>query len=246
MIAMLLGALLAPSPTTIQVSVDGQLREALVYAPAHAVPAPVVFAFHGHGGGSRQASRSFGIQDAWPEAVVVYPQGLPTAVPLYDKQGRYAGWDVKPSDQNKDIRFFDALYPKVMRQFNGDSKRVFAMGHSNGGFFAYTLWSARPSVFAGIGSFEAACTFPRTLTPKPLFVSIGSQDERVPPRAQQRSLRAVMRAEDSAGQGTPYGPKGTLYPGAAPVVLWSYDGPHKFPADAVPTMVRFFQGLRSS
>ena len=28
----------------------------------------------------------------WPEAIVVYPQGMPTAVPKIDEQGRYAGW----------------------------------------------------------------------------------------------------------------------------------------------------------
>ena len=50
--------------------VDGVKREALVYLPpsaGQAGPLPVVFAFHGHGGSMRQASRSFPIHEVWPD-----------------------------------------------------------------------------------------------------------------------------------------------------------------------------------
>ena len=54
--------------------IDGVTREALVYAPARRSTdaAPLVFVFHGHGGGARQAARSFGVHTCWPEAVVIY------------------------------------------------------------------------------------------------------------------------------------------------------------------------------
>ena len=53
--------------------VDGVMREALVYAPATAktTAAPVVFAFHGHGGTMRHAAVSFAYQKHWPEAITV-------------------------------------------------------------------------------------------------------------------------------------------------------------------------------
>src|SRR5262249_36068615 len=68
--------------------VDGVARQALVYAPTAASTSgkiPVVFAFHGHGGNMNNASHS-NFQGLWPEALVVYAQGLPTPMPA-DPQG---------------------------------------------------------------------------------------------------------------------------------------------------------------
>ena len=57
--------------------VDGVDRQALVYIPAAAdkEQAPVVFAFHGHGGTMAHAARTFAYHKHWPEAIVVYMQG---------------------------------------------------------------------------------------------------------------------------------------------------------------------------
>lgn len=57
--------------------INGVVREALVYVPAQArrEAAPLVFAFHGHGGAARQAARAFRVQEHWPEAIVVYAMG---------------------------------------------------------------------------------------------------------------------------------------------------------------------------
>ena len=61
-------------------TVDGLVREALVYVPSNARTnaRPVVFAFHGHGGTMNHAARTFALHAHWPEAIVVYPQGLHT------------------------------------------------------------------------------------------------------------------------------------------------------------------------
>lgn len=230
------------APKLIRLDVDGQTREALIFMPARLGPhTPVIFGFHGHGGNSYQASKSFGLQTAWPEAICVYPQGLPTKGGIYDPQGKYNGWAGEPSETNKDIRFFDSLHNAVLTQWGGDRRRVFAMGHSNGGFFMYTLWQMRPDRFAALGSFEAAKGRLNPTVPKPFFVSIGSKDQLVPPMLMRRSLKAIMRLEGSSQQGTPFGSYGTLYPGIQPVALWAYDGNHTFPKDAVPYMVDFFR-----
>src|ERR1051325_749978 len=77
-----------------QWTVDGVAREALVYVPsaARTNPTPVVFAFHGHGGSMLNAARTFSVHTRWPEAIVVYPQGLNTPGRLTDPDGRRPGW----------------------------------------------------------------------------------------------------------------------------------------------------------
>src|SRR6478672_3764464 len=49
---------------------------------------PLVFDFHGHGGKDRHAARSHRLHEAWPEAVVVYMQGLNTPGKLTDPEGK--------------------------------------------------------------------------------------------------------------------------------------------------------------
>src|SRR5882672_8838523 len=67
----------AVAPTRQEWTVDGVVREALVYAAPRAKTeaSPVVFAFHGHGGTMNNAARTFAYQALWPDAIVVYPQG---------------------------------------------------------------------------------------------------------------------------------------------------------------------------
>jgi len=244
MIAAMLAVSVQVRSQSITLKIDGVERTALIFAPtvASAHP-PVVFAWHGHMGNPRQASRSFEIQKEWPNALVVYPEGLPTPSPLVDPQGKFPGWAMEAEESNRDIRFFDGLYRDVMHRFVPDAKRVFAMGHSNGGGFIYTLWAMRGDLFAGFGSAEAAGARRFKLRPKPIFVTIGSRDQIVRPAMQHLSFNEVLKVNQSAGKGSPFGAKGTLYKGKASSVLWSYDGTHAFPRDSVPSMVAFFKSL---
>jgi polyhydroxybutyrate depolymerase len=84
----------AEPPSRREWTVDGVVREALVYVPAQAKTeaTPVIFAFHGHGGSMRLAARGSGYHTLWPEAIVVYPQGLNTPGRLTDPEGRLPGW----------------------------------------------------------------------------------------------------------------------------------------------------------
>src|ERR1700694_3427848 len=57
-------------------NVDGATERAIVYSPSKLVrKAPLVFSFHGRGDTALNFE-GVGLQDAWPEAVIVYPQGL--------------------------------------------------------------------------------------------------------------------------------------------------------------------------
>jgi len=129
--------------------VDGVIREALVYVPpsAKTTPTPVVFVFHGHGGDARNAARSFAMDRHWPEAISVYMQGLSTPGRLTDPAGKRPGWQHGVGDQqDRDLKFFDAVLGRLKRDYRVDGKRIYATGHSNGGGFTYLLWAARGDV----------------------------------------------------------------------------------------------------
>src|SRR5262245_44081743 len=65
---------------TMSWQVDGAKRRALVYLPtakSSGGNAPLVFSFHGHGDNIVNFQRT-NLHRAWPEAIVVYFQGLST------------------------------------------------------------------------------------------------------------------------------------------------------------------------
>src|SRR4051794_9885891 len=70
-------------------NVDGALRRAIVYLPAKATSGamPLVFSFHGHGDNIENFQHT-DFQRAWPEAIVVYPQGVRSRDGL-------SGWQVE-------------------------------------------------------------------------------------------------------------------------------------------------------
>ena len=114
------------APVDISIKVDGVERTALLYpASASRNLVPTVFMFHGFTGNARQASFSARIQDEWPEANVVYPQGL--EVSLLGRKG--PGWQIAPRTQgDRDVRFYDALLAKLKSDYHSDSKLIYSCG----------------------------------------------------------------------------------------------------------------------
>jgi polyhydroxybutyrate depolymerase len=104
------------------VIVDGVTREALVHVPAAATrtPSPAIFAFHMRGGSMKSAAASFAYHKHWPEAIVVYSQGLQTADNPAEPAKTKAGWQSNPGEQNDcDLKLFDGA-----KQFgNGPGER---------------------------------------------------------------------------------------------------------------------------
>src|SRR5438445_13596446 len=99
----------APEPTARTWEIDGVKRDALVYPASKKSEGklPLVFDFHGHGGTARNAARTHHIHETWPEAVVVYMQGLPTPGKLTDPEGKRSGWQSGPGDQkDRDLKCF--------------------------------------------------------------------------------------------------------------------------------------------
>jgi polyhydroxybutyrate depolymerase len=230
----------------MEVTVDGVVRFALVHTPAQTTePAPLVLAWHGHGGGALQASRSFRIHKEWPQAVVVYPEGVPTAGKT-DPAGVKRGWQKTPDDfSGRDLKFFDALFAQVKKDAIIDPKRVYSTGHSNGAAFTYLLWGARPDTFAAIAPSAGAFRPAFAGKPIPVIQFAGEKDEIVPFRIQQLCLQTTKRINGCATEGKPWGEtKGaTLYPSekGAPLVSYIHSGGHAYPTEAPALIVRFFK-----
>ena len=236
----------AEPPARREWTVDGVVREALVHVPAKAKSeaTPVVFAFHGHGGTMAHAARSFAYHTQWPEALVVYPQGLNTAGKLTDPDGKKPGWQSAPGELgDRDVKFFDAMLESLGHDFKVDAKRVYCTGHSNGGGFTYLLWAVRGDRFAAMAPCAAAAPKVMSLLkPKPVLHLAGEADPLVKYDWQKQTM-AVVRKLNECGEGQPWEKFCTLYPSkiGSPVVTFIHPGGHNFPAEAPATIVKFFK-----
>jgi polyhydroxybutyrate depolymerase len=236
----------AAEPQRQQWTVDGLDREALLYLPSKptAGGAPVVFGFHGHGGSMQNAARSFRLHDMWPEALVVYMQGVPTPGRLTDPEGRRNGWQHDAGDHgDRDLKFFDAVFKTLREQQTIDEDRVYATGHSNGGAFTYLLWAQRPDVFAAMAPSAASSRSVRSLKPKPALHIAGENDQLVRFAVQQLAMQAVRRINGCAETGEVWADGCTLYPSenGTPFVSFIHPGGHKYPAEAPELIVKFFK-----
>ena len=231
---------------TLELTVDGVPRTALVYAPSGVAPGPVplVFVFHGHGGGSRAAVGAFGVNRLWPEAISVYPQGVPIPS-ITDAEGVRTGWQHNVGDVgDRDLHFFDALLERLKKDYPVDPKRIYCTGHSNGGGFTYLLWLARPTVFAAVAPCSSAAKFSKDLTPKPAMISGGKDDPLVKFEWQELEAAALTQVNGCEAEGKPWeGGQGTLYPskGGTPLVTYFYEGGHGMSKEEPGLIVQFFQ-----
>ena len=228
-------------------TVDGDVREALVYVPPHATtqPTPVILAFHGHSGTMAYSARTLGFHTLWPDAIVVYPQGLNTPGSLLDREGKLPGWQSKAGDQgDRDLHFVDAVLASLRKDFTVDDRRIYAFGHSNGGGFTYLLWAERGDQFAAFA--PAAAVSPKSLTkmkPKPVWHLAGEKDTLVKFSWQQQWIES-LRSLNQCGPALEPPEKGFVtYPSkiGAPVVTFIHPGGHQFPSEAPALIVAFFQ-----
>jgi polyhydroxybutyrate depolymerase len=228
--------------------VDGVTRVARVYIPAdaHEHPTPVLFVFHGHGGTMDDAVERFALHDRWPKAIVVYPQGLPTPAGN-DPKGKQTGWQYHPGEvEDRDVKFFDAMLASLRQKQKVDEKRVYAIGFSNGGGFAFVLWSARGDQISGVVSCEmiAPEKLIETFKAKPLLQIAGKNDKLQPVPKEAKTVLAVAKVNE-CDEGRPWGnhPNCVIFPSkiGAPVVFMIHGGGHEIPKEAGARIVEFFQ-----
>jgi polyhydroxybutyrate depolymerase len=212
-----------------QWKVDGLDREALIYAPpgARTKPAPLVFVFHGHGGTSEGAARSFHLHTVSPEAIVVYPQGLNTPGALTDPEGKRAGWQSRAGMMDdRDLKFFDSMLATLKAEYQVNAKRIYSTGHSNGGGFTYLLWANRGELLAAVAPSGSVAQPPdrSRLKPKPVLHIAGKNDPLVK-FAWQEAMIGLLRKSN----------------GPEPVETYLYDGGHAFPKEAPEKIAAFFR-----
>ncbi len=237
---------LLQQPTTLNLTVDGAERTAVVHAPTGAASnAPVVFVFHGFTGNARQAARAYDLHGAWPEAVVVYPQGLTVDSPRLQRSG--PGWQHAPGEQDdRDLKFFDALLAKVKADYKPDPKRVYVCGMSNGALFSFLLLTKRADPIAAFAPIAggAGLWFRDAKTPRPVLMVHGKEDTLVPLRGAELTRDACLRLNGAVKQESEWAPGYTLYkpPAGSNVVVWrAHDGGHTWPPGTTEMIVRFFK-----
>lgn len=242
-------ALAAPKRMTWDI--DGVQRHALVFAPQAGGPQdkhPLIFAFHGHGGNPKGFSKMAALQERWPDAIVVYPQGLSTYA-ARDPQGHKSGWQhAVGEDGDRDLKLFDAMLASMRREFNVDDQRVYAHGFSNGAVFSLLLWTQRSDKIAAFavvaGSLDPSQKLPQ---PKPVLHVAGEKDPIFPPAKVAITVADERRVDGAEGAGTPCGEGCMLYQGTrAPVRFITHPKGHVYPPSAADWTVQFFKAHPSA
>ena len=235
--------------TLMSWEVGKETRTALVHLPKlkEEPTAPLVFVWHGHGGKSQGAARQFRIHQQWPNAIVVYPQGLPTPSKLIDPEGLRSGWSSgEPAETNRDLQFFDVMLEDLIGKGIVDVEMVYATGHSNGGGFTYNLLVERGKRLAAIAPSSSASSRHRGRAfPKiPIFHLAGRNDRLVKMEWQKATIEYLQRLYE-CGSPRQWGGHSdcTKYTSQSGNILVTYvhEGAHKMPSDAGVLIARFFQ-----
>jgi len=223
-------------------NVEGVKRQAIVYAPsAENGKAPLVLSFHGHGDTMRNF-QSVGIQDFWPQAIVVYPQGLPTSL---STESALPGWQTeKGRYDDRDLKLVDEMLVSLRAKFHVDDARIYATGFSNGAMFTYLLWAQRPTVFAAFAPVAARLggnVLPSV--PKPLLHIAGRYDQTIPFEIQKKAVEAARQVNGVSKKGESCGENCVLYPSAngTPVMTLFHSGGHEYPDGTSELIVKFFR-----
>ena len=222
LVSLTLPVIAFAAPERLTIRIDGVDRQALVYAPTKAAAAmPTLFVYHGAGDTADNLT-IIGFQDAWPEALVVYMDGLSRGP---GQGGVFQARDA--SNENRDLKFFDTALAELHKRFKIDDTRVYATGFSNGARMVYLCWATRPKVFAAFapvaGMLSTEATFAE---PKPVF-HVGGRADRTNAFDEQMKSVDMARAANRATR--------------TPVETYIHDGGHYWPPDTTARIVAFLR-----
>jgi polyhydroxybutyrate depolymerase len=231
-----------PSSGAQGLEVDGVARTYLLDLPAGydgTRPYPLVFAFHGattSGEFFRSARYGNLLSTLADVAIVVHPDAL----------GDPTAWNTQA-----DLPFFDALLSALDQSLCVDDARVFATGHSSGGFFTNTLGCQRGDVLRAIapvsagGPFtfgESGCTGDVAV-----WLAHAENDETVPFENGLDSRDRWLTQNDCADTTSPVDPSPCVqYAGCGdglPVRWCVYQDGHNWPDFAPEGIWSFFSSL---
>lgn len=171
--------------------IDGYLRRWITYVPStydENQAYPLIVAMHG---GANRAE-SFAGDSKWHEAaekyglIVIFPQAYPCPLPAF-------GWIpvpvwnqyiVTPGNPPDDVGFIRQIIVKTKEQYNIDSARVYATGHSNGAGMTWRLGLDAPELFAAIApagwtisAVPGGQSVPSLENPLPVWLFMGEYDQ---------------------------------------------------------------------
>ena len=130
-----------------------------VYVPASYnadTPMPLVVLLHGFGGSGASQDQYFGLQPLADSRgfLYVHPDGTLNVIgkQFWDATNACCGFGT----QVDDVAYLSALVQNVQSNYNVDPKRIFFVGHSNGGFMSYRMACDRADLVAAIVSLAGA------------------------------------------------------------------------------------------
>jgi polyhydroxybutyrate depolymerase len=204
----------------VTTTVAGVERHYLLFVPdgyVASTPTRLIFVFHGLGGDGALIRSYFGFEDeADGQALFVYPDGLLV-------EGG-TGWSAS------DLPFFDAILGEVSAAYCIDPARVFATGHSYGGYMSNLVGCQRGDVVRGIAPVSGGLLTNACDDPVAAWIAHGDADTTV---SQAQGIAARDRwigLNDCATASTPTEPAPCVaYDGCAdgyPVTWCSFAGGH--------------------
>ena len=115
-------------------------------------PTALVFCLHSYGGTGREIEKRTGLSLLADREgfIAVYPNAVAFGAKrkqMWNGGGAYKIWTRGRVD---DVGFISALIDELSRVYAIDPSRIYAFGHSNGGFMAHHLRARLPNRFAAI------------------------------------------------------------------------------------------------
>jgi poly(3-hydroxybutyrate) depolymerase len=239
------GGAMAPGPAGKQsIQATGKNRTFIIRMPTGydgKRPFPVMFAFHGAGGGAEAfESGSFGAisRMAADKAIRIFPQAY--------------GGNTWSRDEADDVLFMDALMQWLNGKVCYDTGSVYATGQSSGAYFSHRFACDRGNVVRAVGTNSGGERRERALeckTPVSAWLSTGRADNpgHVMGTRQARDVWLKLAGCSLTGA-TPTTPSPCVsYPGCRPgyaVHYCEHGGGHAFPAYGASGIYNFLFGAK--
>lgn len=205
----------------------------------------VVFVFHGHGGNAKYASKNLNFHENFPEALVIYMQGIPGVKGIKDDEGLKNGWQKNPDElENRDINFFDEVYSQISKNYKIDLDRVYAIGHSNGSRFVNVLWKMRPEKFAAFITVAGpGGIWLKDAPQKSVWISFGKNDELVDYQMQKNVSNLYLKVFKADKNSAKTDGEITTYKTSEnkEIIVENRNAGHEFPKNSIPKMVEFLK-----
>ncbi len=124
-------------------TVDGYTRKVALYRPSGlGAKPPMLITLHGTGGDAKYMIQSSNAKDLADQKKVLIASPQARKMTKGDWDNHYKNdvyWETYPNTKlatNPDLRLLAAIMQEAQKAYNVDPKRIYVLGHSNGGFFA--------------------------------------------------------------------------------------------------------------